>query len=125
VPARSIPAPADWTLKEAKPGQPKPSGPGKDADPLLVRTEAACERCGLPLTRTEKERLAGRLPEGHKVIRQLARAEWKLTKRGFGPWARICRPAQGSQRARVQLCIPSRHALGTPPLGRGRAAPAG
>ncbi|MFH9967840.1 telomere-associated protein Tap [Streptomyces mirabilis] len=113
VPAKSIPALVDWTLKEAKLGQSKLSGPGKDADPLLVLTEAACERYGLPVALTEEERLAGRLPEGHKVIRQLARAEWKLTKRGFGPWARIYRPAQGSQRACVQLCIPSWHALGT------------
>jgi hypothetical protein len=113
VPAKSIPALVDWTLNEAKLGQPKLSGPGKDADPLLVLTEAACERYGLPVALTEKERLAGRLPEGHKVIRQLARADWKLTKRGFGPWARIYRPAQGSQRACVQLCIPSWHALGT------------
>ncbi|MFE3412854.1 telomere-associated protein Tap [Streptomyces mirabilis] len=113
VPAKSIPSLVDWTLKEAKLGQPKLSGPGKDADPLLVLTEAACERYGLPVALTEKERLAGRLPEGHKVIRQLARAEWKLTKRGFGPWARIYRPAQGSERACVQLCIPSWHALGT------------
>lgn len=42
-----------------------------------------------------------------------ALADWKLTKRGFGRWARIYRPAQGSQRACVQLCSPSWHALGT------------
>lgn len=113
VPAKSIPALVDWTLREAKLGQPKLSGPGKDADPLLVLTEAALERYGLPVALTEEERLAGRLPEGHKVIKQLARAEWKLTKRGFGPWARIYRPAQGSERACVQLCIPSWHALDT------------
>jgi transcriptional regulator with XRE-family HTH domain len=113
VPAKSIPALVDWTLKEAKLGQPKLSGPGKDADPLLVLTEAALERYGLPVALTEEERLAGRLPESHKVIKQLARAEWKLTKRGFGPWARIYRPAQGSERACVQLCIPSWNALDT------------
>ncbi|MEU4112596.1 helix-turn-helix transcriptional regulator [Streptomyces sp. NPDC027717] len=113
VPAKSVPALVDWTLREAKLGQPKLSGPGKDADPLLVFTEAACERYGLPTTLTEEERLAGRLPEGHKAVKQLARAEWKLTKRGFGPWARIYRPAQGAERACVQLCIPSWHALDT------------
>ncbi|GGV82843.1 transcriptional regulator [Streptomyces griseoloalbus] len=113
VPAKSIPALVEWTLKEAKLGQPKLSGPGKDADPLLVLTEAALERYGLPATLTEEEKLAGRLPEGHKVIKQLARAEWKLTKRGFGPWARIYRPATGSGRSCVQLCIPSWHALDT------------
>ncbi|OII64369.1 transcriptional regulator [Streptomyces sp. CC53] len=113
VPAKSLPSLVDWTLKEAKLGQPRLSGPGKDADPLLVLTEAALERYGLPVTLTEEERLAGRLPEGHKVIKQLVRAEWKLTKRGFGPWARIYRPATGSERACVQLCIPSWNALDT------------
>lgn len=113
VPAKSLPSLVDWTLKEAKLGQPKLSGPGKDADPLLVLTETVLERYGLPATLTEQERLAGRLPEGHKVIKQLVRAEWKLTKRGFGPWARIYRPAQGSERACVQLCIPSWNALDT------------
>ncbi|MEW1605315.1 helix-turn-helix transcriptional regulator [Streptomyces sp. NPDC093808] len=113
VPAKSVPALVDWTLREAKLGQPKLAGPGKDADPLIVLTEAALERYGLPVTLTEEERHAGRIPEGHKVIKQLARAEWKLTKRGFGPWARIYRPATGSERACVQLCIPSWNALDT------------
>ncbi|MET9819774.1 helix-turn-helix domain-containing protein [Streptomyces sp. NPDC006355] len=111
VPSKSLPSLVDWTLKEAKLGQPKLSGPGKDADPLLVLTEAALKRYGLPVALSEEERLAGRIPEGHKVIKQLTRADWKLTKRGLGPWARIYRPAQGSERACVQLCIPSWHAL--------------
>ncbi|WP_030791324.1 telomere-associated protein Tap [Streptomyces sp. NRRL S-920] len=113
VPAKSIPALVDWTLREAKLGAPKLSGPGKDADPLIVLTEAALERYGLPVTLTEEEKLAGRIPEGHKVIKQLARQEWQLTKRGFGPWARIYRPAIGSERACVQLCIPTWGALDT------------
>ncbi|MDX3527746.1 helix-turn-helix transcriptional regulator [Streptomyces sp. ID05-39B] len=111
VPAKSVPALVDWTLKEAKLGAPKLSGPGKDADPLLVLTEAALKRYGLPVALTDEERLAGRLPEGHRAIKQLVRAEWKLTKRGLGPWARIYRPAQGSDRQCVQLCIPSWNAL--------------
>ncbi|MFE1367215.1 telomere-associated protein Tap [Streptomyces anulatus] len=123
VPAKSIPALVDWTLKEAKLGQPKLVGPGKDADPLLVLTEAALERYGLPATLTEEEQLAGRLPEGHKVIKQLTRAEWKLTKRGFGPWARIYRPATGSDRQCVQLCIPSWHALDTRHWGHASQLP--
>jgi transcriptional regulator with XRE-family HTH domain len=113
VPAKSVPALVDWTLREAKLGAPKLSGPGKDADPLLVLTEAALERYGLPDALTKEERLAGRLLEGHKVIKQLVRADWKLTKRGFGPWARIYRPATGSDRQCVQLCIPSWNALDT------------
>ncbi|MEU1298753.1 MULTISPECIES: telomere-associated protein Tap [Streptomyces] len=111
VPAKSLPALVDWTLTEAGLGQPRLSGPGKDADPLLVLTEAALERYGLPGALTDEERIAGRLPEDHKAVGQLARADWKLTKRGLGPWARIYRPARGSERACVQLCIPSWHAL--------------
>ncbi|MFE2945367.1 telomere-associated protein Tap [Streptomyces sp. NPDC059255] len=111
VPAKSLPSLVDWTLKHAKLGQPKLSGPGRPADPLLVLTEAACERYGLPVALTEEERNTGRIPEGHKVIKQLTRAEWKLTKRGFGPWTRIYRPAKGPDRQCVQLCIPSWNAL--------------
>lgn len=103
----------DWTLTEARLGQPKLSGPGKPADPLIVLTRAALERYGLPATLTEEERTAGRIPETHKVVRQLTRADWRLTKRGFGPWARIYRPAQGSERRCVQLCVPSWDALDT------------
>ncbi|MEV6478096.1 helix-turn-helix domain-containing protein [Streptomyces sp. NPDC051657] len=125
VPAKSIPSLVDWTLREAKLGQPKLSGPGKDADPLLVLTEAALERYGLPVALTDEERLAGRIAEGHKVIKQLTRADWKLTKRGFGPWARIYRPATGSERACVQLCVPSWNALDTRHWGEaGKLAPA-
>ncbi|GGX18076.1 hypothetical protein GCM10010383_55040 [Streptomyces lomondensis] len=74
-------------------------------------TEAALKHYGLPVALPDEERLAGRIPEGHKVIKQLPRADWKLTKRGFGPWARIYRPAKGSERNCVQLHIPSWHAL--------------
>lgn len=125
VPAKSIPALVEWTLTDAKLGAPKLSGPGKPADPLLVLTEAALERYGLPVVLTDEERLAGRLPEGHKVIKQLVRADWKLTKRGFGPWARIYRPATGSERACVQLCVPSWQALDTRHWGEaGQLSPA-
>ncbi|MFF8233932.1 telomere-associated protein Tap [Streptomyces caelestis] len=111
VPAKSLPALVEWTLKEARLGAARLHGSGKDADPLLVLTEAACERYGLPVALSDAERLAGRLPDGHKVLRQLDRADWQLTRRGFGPWARIYRPAQGRQRQCVQLCIPSWDAL--------------
>lgn len=123
VPAKSIPALVDWTLREAKLGAPKLAGPGKDADPLIVLTPSALERYGLPVTLTEEEKHAGRIPEGHKVIKQLARADWKLTKRGFGPWARIYRPATGSERACVQLCIPSWNALDTRHWGKAGQLP--
>ncbi|MER6279655.1 helix-turn-helix domain-containing protein [Streptomyces sp900105245] len=111
VPAKTLPALVEWTLAEARLGAKRLHGSGKDADPLLVLTKAACERYGLPAELSHEERLAGRLPEGHKVLKQLQRAEWKLTKRGLGPWARIYRPAHGGRRQCVQLCIPSWHAL--------------
>ncbi|MDI6520371.1 helix-turn-helix domain-containing protein [Streptomyces coelicoflavus] len=113
VPAKSLPALVEWTLREGRLGQPRLSGPGKDADPLIVLSEAACEHYGLPVSLSREERLAGRIPQGHKVVKQLSRADWQLTKRGFGPWARIYRPVQGSERACVQLCIPSWDALDT------------
>lgn len=111
VPAKTLPALVEWTLSEARLGAERLHGSGKDADPLLVLTEAACERYGLPVQLSESERLSGRLPEGHKVVKQLERADWRLTKRGLGPWARIYRPAQGGRRNCVQLCIPSWRAL--------------
>ncbi|MET7759827.1 helix-turn-helix domain-containing protein [Streptomyces sp. NPDC005389] len=123
VPAKSLPALVEWTLNEAALGAPKLAGPGKDADPLLVLTETACERYGLQATLTDVERHAGRLPEGHKAVKQLLRAEWKLTKRGLGPWARIYRPATGSERACVQLCIPSWNALDTRNWGHAAQLP--
>ncbi|MEV6182267.1 helix-turn-helix transcriptional regulator [Streptomyces sp. NPDC052015] len=112
VPAKSLPTLVEWALTEARLGAERLHGSGKDADPLLVLTRAACERYGLPAALSEDQRHAGRLPEGHKVIKHLERAGWKLTKRGLGPWARIYRPAEGGRRSCVQLCIPSWHALG-------------
>ncbi|GAA3778068.1 telomere-associated protein Tap [Streptomyces chiangmaiensis] len=111
VPAKSLPALVEWALTEAQLGATGLHGRGKDADPLLVLTEAACERYGLPTALSQQERLTGRIPEEHKAVKQLDHANWQLTKRGFGPWARIYRPAQGSRRQCVQLCIPSWHAL--------------
>ncbi|WP_097984053.1 telomere-associated protein Tap [Streptomyces sp. f150] len=111
VPSKSLPALVEWALSEARVGAQKLHASGKDADPLLVLTAAACERYGLPAALSDAERSAGRLPEGHKVIKLLERAGWKLTRRGLGPWARIYRPVTGGRRQCVQLCIPSWNAL--------------
>ncbi|NGO86884.1 helix-turn-helix transcriptional regulator [Streptomyces sp. 196(2019)] len=111
VPARSLPSLVEWALSEARVGAEKLHASGKDADPLLVLTAAACERYGLPAALSDEERSAGRLPEGHKVIKLLERAGWKLTRRGLGPWARVYRPVTGGRRQCVQLCIPSWNAL--------------
>ncbi|MFI5688372.1 telomere-associated protein Tap [Streptomyces sp. NPDC051636] len=111
VPAKSLPALVEWTLTEAKLGQARLHRHGKDADPVLVLTPAALERYGLPTELSEEERRAGRLKDSHKVVKQLARGSWLLTQRGFGPWARIYRKAEGSKRHCVQLCIPAWNAL--------------
>ncbi|WP_055698090.1 telomere-associated protein Tap [Streptomyces silaceus] len=111
VPAKSLPALIEWTLTEARLGQARLHRNGRDADPVLVLTAAALERYGLPASLSEEERRAGRLPDGHKAVKQLAKADWKLTQRGFGPWARVYRPAEGSRRNCVQLCIPAWNAL--------------
>ncbi len=111
VPAKSLPALVDWTLTEARLGQPRLHRNGRDGDPLLVLTPAALERYGLPTALSDEERRAGRLPDSHKAVRQLTRADWKLTRRGLGPWARIYRPAEGAKRHCVQLCIPAWNAL--------------
>ncbi|MDQ1005859.1 DNA-binding XRE family transcriptional regulator [Streptomyces sp. V4I23] len=124
VPAKSIAALLDWTLNEAKLGAPRLSRNGKDADPLIVLTPAACERYGLPVQLSDEECLSGRLSEGSEIIKQLARAQWQLTRRGFDPWARIYRPAQGGKCACVQLCIPSWNALDARSWGNAGQLPA-
>ncbi|MFI9255269.1 telomere-associated protein Tap [Streptomyces sp. NPDC053069] len=44
-------------------------------------------------------------PADHPVVKQVAKAKWQLTQRGFGPWARIYRKAQGRERQCVRLAI--------------------
>jgi DNA-binding transcriptional regulator YiaG len=112
--ATTLPQLVDWVLKESGIGAPRLHRNGKDSDPLIVLTAAAVARFGLP------ERLEGpearrslRLREDHAVIKQITKAKWKLTQRGFGPWPRIYRPAKGSQRQCVQLAILPWDALDT------------
>ncbi|MFI8326332.1 telomere-associated protein Tap [Streptomyces sp. NPDC085529] len=118
VPAKTIPALVDWTLAEAKLGQGRLHRNGRDADPILVLTTSALERYGLPTALSEEERHAGRLPAGHKVVKQIERAGLQMTQRGFGPWARLYRDPEGSRRRCVQLCILPWNALDTREWGR-------
>ncbi|WP_435838043.1 hypothetical protein [Streptomyces chrestomyceticus] len=120
VPARSLPSLVEWTLAEARLGQARLHRNGHDADPVLVLTAAALERCGPPAALSQEEQRAGRLPDGHQVVKQLTKAQWQLTQRGFGPWARIYRPAEGSRRHCVQLCIPAWNALDARVCGTAR-----
>ncbi|WP_461027262.1 telomere-associated protein Tap, partial [Streptomyces sparsus] len=102
-PADSLVPLVEWALTDARLGAPRLNRNGKDADPLLVLTDAAAERLGLPAALEDRRGL--RLPADHRVVRQLTKATWQLTRRGFGPWARIYRPATGGRRQCVQLAV--------------------
>ncbi|NJP48129.1 telomere-associated protein Tap [Actinacidiphila epipremni] len=108
-PASSVPELVEWTLAEARLGAPRLHRSGRDADPLVVLTAAAAERLGLPPELTDRRSM--RLAEDHPVVRQITRAKWQLTRRGFGPWARGYRPVQGGERQCVQLAVLPWHAL--------------
>ncbi|MFG2386808.1 telomere-associated protein Tap [Streptomyces avermitilis] len=111
-PATTVVELVEWTLRESGLGAPKLNRYGKDSDPLIVLTAAAAVKLGLP-QRLEghEQRRSLRLPEDHPVVKQVVKAKWRLTQRGFGPWARIYRKAQGRERQCVQLAILSWDAL--------------
>ncbi|MEV0415827.1 helix-turn-helix transcriptional regulator [Streptomyces sp. NPDC050448] len=100
-----LPALLTWALgPDAGLRSPRLHRNGKDGDPLLVLTAPALELLGLPLELEDRRGL--RLPDNHPVIKQLTKAKWQLTRRGFGPWPRIYRPATPSAgRQCVQLAI--------------------
>ncbi|WP_436969623.1 telomere-associated protein Tap [Kitasatospora cineracea] len=98
----------EWALA-ARLGSARLHRYGKDGDPLLVLTEAAATELGLPPAgRDEKTQYVariGRLPDTHKQVKALAKEGWQLTRRGFGPWARIYREPEAGRRQCVQLCV--------------------
>ncbi|MEU9148164.1 helix-turn-helix domain-containing protein [Streptomyces sp. NPDC048349] len=104
-PTEDLPALIAWALgPHANLRSPRLHRNGRDGDPLLVLTAAAVERLGLPLTLEDRRGL--RLPDDHPAIRRLTKAKWQLTRRGFGPWARIYRPATPTTgRQCVQLAV--------------------
>ncbi|MFJ6088111.1 telomere-associated protein Tap [Streptomyces sp. NPDC092369] len=111
-PATTIPELVEWTLRDAGLGAAKLNRHGKDSDPLIVLTAAAAVKLGLPERLEGREqRRSLRLPEDHPVVKQVTKAKWQLTQRGFGPWARIYRTAQGRDRQCVQLALLSWDAL--------------
>ncbi|MFE2046002.1 telomere-associated protein Tap [Streptomyces sp. NPDC059477] len=102
-PATTVVELVEWTLAESGLGAPKLHRYGKDADPLIVLTAAAAVKLGLPERLEDRRGL--RLEEDHPVVKQVLKARWQLTQRGFGPWARIYRKAQGRERQCVQLAV--------------------
>ncbi|WP_345981132.1 helix-turn-helix domain-containing protein [Streptomyces sp. DSS69] len=110
-PAATIPQLADWALKQSGLGAVRLHRHGKDSDPLIVLTAQAAARFGLPPALEDRRAL--RLADNHPVVRELACAKWKLTRRGFGPWARVYRPAEGGRRQCVQLAVLPWEALDT------------
>ncbi|CAL9327079.1 telomere-associated protein Tap [Streptomyces sp. SudanB182_2057] len=102
-PATTVVELVEWTLRESGLGAPKLHRHGKDQDPLIVLTAAAAAKLGLPERLEDRRGL--RLPEDHPVVKQVLKAKWQLTQRGFGPWARIYRKAQGRDRQCVQLAV--------------------
>ncbi|MBZ6295892.1 telomere-associated protein Tap [Streptomyces olivaceus] len=102
-PATTVVELVEWTLRESGLGAAKLHRHGKDADPLIVLTASAAAQFGLPERLEDRRGL--RLPEDHPVVKQVLKAKWQLTKRGFGPWARIYRKAQGRERQCVQLAV--------------------
>lgn len=111
-PATTVVELVEWTLRESGLGAPRLHRNGKDSDPLIVLTAAAAVKLGLP-ERLEghEQRRSLRLAEDHPVVKQVVKAKWRLTQRGFGPWARIYRKVQGRERQCVQLAILSWDAL--------------
>lgn len=106
-PARTIPQLVAWALEQAV-GAPALNRNGMPADPLVVLTEQAAVALGLPARLEGHEQRAGlRLEDDHPIVKQITRAKWKLTLRGFGPWARVYRPAKAGARQCVQFAIPS------------------
>jgi hypothetical protein len=120
-PATTVPELVEWTLAESGLGAGRLHRSGKDSDPLIVVTAAAARRLGLPPELEDRRGM--RLPEDHKVVRRIVDAGWRLTKRGFGPWPRIYRPAQGDRRQCVQLAVLPWHALDARAWGAAAALP--
>ncbi|GFH39232.1 telomere-associated protein Tap [Streptomyces pacificus] len=121
-PARTLVEVVEWVLNESRFGAARLHRAGRDADPLIVLTAAAAERLGLPPALEDRRGL--RLPQGHTVVKHIAKAGWKLTRRGFGPWARVYRPADGDRRQCVQFAVLPWDALDTRSWGDTARLPA-
>ncbi|WP_439678200.1 telomere-associated protein Tap [Embleya sp. MST-111070] len=102
-PAKTLPDVVAWALAAGL-GAPRLHRAGRDADPLVVVTAAAAERLGVPPDLEDRRNL--RLPDDHKVVKQVTKDGWRLTRRGFAPWTKVYRPpAEGGRRECVQFAF--------------------
>jgi len=97
-----------WAL-DAGIGRARLNDYDRDGDPLVVLTPSATEFLGLPPVLEDRAQL--RLPERHPEVTLLRDGGFKLTRRGFGPWARVYQPVKNGKRASVQLAVTSWGAL--------------
>ncbi|MFH9229015.1 telomere-associated protein Tap [Streptomyces lydicus] len=84
-------------------GQPRLNTYDRPADPLVVLTVSAANHLGLPAGLDDRARL--RLPDRHPVLAELELDGWKLTRSGFGAWARIYRNPEPKRRLCVQVAV--------------------
>lgn len=96
-PAKTLQALAAWALdkKKIRLGAAKAHDNGFDQDPLLVLTTSAVAHFDLPTDLADQEEL--RLPPDHKVVKNLIKAGWELTKSGLGPWPRLFKRLDGKR----------------------------
>jgi len=79
---------ADWALGYGL-GTAKLSQFGEDTGPLLVLTESAVERLGLPPRLDDRKRL--RVPDDDPAVKALTEAGWTLSRAGLGGWSFLFR----------------------------------
>ncbi|WP_327740467.1 XRE family transcriptional regulator (plasmid) [Streptomyces nojiriensis] len=123
-PAKTLQALAAWALDKNKIrlGAAKLHDNGFDQDPLLVLTESAVAHFALPADLADQEDL--RLPANDKIVKNITKAGWELTKSGFGPWARIFKRVDGKRHC-VQLALVPWGALETRAWGNAGDLPVG
>ncbi|MEU0218353.1 XRE family transcriptional regulator [Streptomyces sp. NPDC006265] len=116
-PAKTLQALAAWALdkKKIRLGAAKLHDNGFDQDPLLILTEGAVAHFSLPTNLADQEEL--RLPADDKIVKNITKAGWELTKSGFGPWARIFKRLDGKRHC-VQLALVPWGALETRAWGK-------
>ncbi|MGW7197327.1 telomere-associated protein Tap [Streptomyces chryseus] len=122
-PAKTVQALAAWALdkKKIRLGAAKLHDNGFDQDPLIILTESAVAHFGLPINLEDQEDL--RLPADHKIVKNITRAGWELTKSGFGPWPRIFKRLDGKRHC-IQLALVPWRALETRAWGDAAELPA-